>query len=204
LDNNRRQFSIRFQQRRDGEVLVVFKEPFHSLLCEVANSDVVALDLADHHLLARVFQFVGHEERRPTVASSVNRREGLRADWNRVFAEAARLGKAVEIDGYADRQDFRLSLLKIARQEGVRISLGTDAHHPDQLAFMELSLAAASLAKIPTERIVNFLPLTEFKAWVAEVRESAEAGHFKRAAKRTSELPPKSAFRRRPGSRRSL
>src|SRR5213078_3594267 len=59
-------------------------------------------------------------------------RLGLTADWSRVFAEAARLDKAVEIDGYADRQDLRVSLLKIARREGARISLGTDAHHPWQ------------------------------------------------------------------------
>jgi histidinol phosphatase-like PHP family hydrolase len=99
-----------------------------------------------------------------------NRRVGLVADWRRVFAEAARLDKAVEIDGYADRQDLKLSLLKIAKQEGCRISLGTDAHHPEQLAFMELALAAACLARIPRERIINFLPVDHLKRWVAEVR----------------------------------
>lgn len=83
----------------------------------------------------------------------INRRAGLHADWPRVFAEAARLGKAVEIDGYADRQDLKLSLLKMAKKEGVHISLGTDAHHPWQLEFMEFSLALACLAKIPKERI---------------------------------------------------
>ena len=111
-------------------------------------------------------QILGHPQTR-----MYNRREGLRADWSRVFAEAARLDKAVEIDGYADRQDLRVSLLKIARKEGVRISLGTDAHHPDQLAFMELGLAAASLAKIPPERIINFLPLSDLKQWIAGVRQ---------------------------------
>lgn len=111
-------------------------------------------------------QILGHPQTRV-----YNRREGLRADWSRVFAEAARLDKAVEIDGYADRQDLRVSLLKIARKEGVRISLGTDAHHPDQLAFMELSLAAACFAKIPPDRIVNFLPLADVRKWAASVRE---------------------------------
>jgi histidinol phosphatase-like PHP family hydrolase len=110
-------------------------------------------------------QILGHPQTRV-----YNRREGLRADWSRVFAEAVRLDKAVEIDGYADRQDLRVSLLKIARKEGVRISLGTDAHHPDQLAFMELGLAAACLAKIPADRIINFLPVAELKRWVAKVR----------------------------------
>jgi len=99
-----------------------------------------------------------------------NYRLGLKADWSRVFAEAAKLDKAVEIDSYPDRQDLNLSLLKIARTEGTRISLGTDAHHAWQLEFIELGLAAALKAKISADRIVNFLPLGELKRWVAKVR----------------------------------
>jgi histidinol phosphatase-like PHP family hydrolase len=52
----------------------------------------------------------------------------------------------------------------------VRISLGTDAHHAEQLAFMELGLAAALLAKIPAERMVSFLPKADLLAWVSRVR----------------------------------
>lgn len=110
-------------------------------------------------------QILGHPQTR-----RFNRRAGLRADWARVFAEAARLGKAVEIDGYAERQDLRVSLLKIARQEGVRISLGTDAHHPEQLNFMELGLASARLAGIPPSRIINFMPVDKLRDWVDSVR----------------------------------
>jgi histidinol phosphatase-like PHP family hydrolase len=110
-------------------------------------------------------QILGHPQTRV-----YNRRDGLQADWARVFGEAAKLDKAVEIDSYADRQDLRVSLLKIGRKEGCRISLGTDAHHPWQLAFMELGLAAAILAKIPAERIINFLPVEKLKAWVESVR----------------------------------
>jgi hypothetical protein len=36
---------------------------------------------------------------------------------------------------------------------------------------MELGLAAASLAKIEPERIINFLPLAELQQWVAGVRQ---------------------------------
>ncbi len=59
-----------------------------------------------------------------------NFRIGLNADWPRVFAETARLDKAVEMDCYPDRQDLNVELLKLARNHGTRISLGTDAHHP--------------------------------------------------------------------------
>ena len=110
-------------------------------------------------------QILGHPQGRV-----YNYRAGLDAEWSRVFAEAARLDKAVEIDGYADRQDLKLSLLKIAKREGVRISLGTDAHHPWQLIFMNFSLAAACLAKLRPDRIINFLSARDLKAWVDSVR----------------------------------
>ena len=101
-----------------------------------------------------------------------NHREGLKADWHEVFAEAARLDKdeAVEIDGYADRRDLRYSLLKIANEEGARISLGTDARHPWQLAYIELSLAAAILAKIHPERIISFMTLPQLTNWIGGLR----------------------------------
>jgi hypothetical protein len=35
---------------------------------------------------------------------------------------------------------------------------------------MELSLAAACLAKIPPERVLNFMSATELMAWAARVR----------------------------------
>ena len=99
-----------------------------------------------------------------------NFRIGLKADWPRVFAEAARLDKALEIDCYPDRQDLNGELLKIARNYGTRISLGTDAHHPWQFEFIDLGLAAALRAKVPPDRILNFMPILELKAWVQRLR----------------------------------
>ena len=125
-------------------------------------------DQTERYLAAirnRDLQILGHPRGRV-----YNYRLGLTAEWRRVFDEAARLDKAVEIDSYPDRQDLNVALLKIARQSGCRISIGTDAHHPPQLAFIELGLAAARLAKIPAERMVNFLPLSELKRWVATTR----------------------------------
>lgn len=102
-----------------------------------------------------------------------NFRMGLKADWPRVFATAAKLDKAVEVDSYPDRQDLNLALLKIARKEGTRISLGTDAHHPEQLDFIELGLAATLKARIPSDRILNFMDLPSLHAWVGRIRQRA-------------------------------
>jgi histidinol phosphatase-like PHP family hydrolase len=86
-----------------------------------------------------------------------NFRIGLKGDWPRVFAEAAKLDKALETDCYPDRQDLNVALLKIAREHGTRISLGTDAHHGWQLEFIDLGSAAVLRAKISADRIVNFM-----------------------------------------------
>jgi histidinol phosphatase-like PHP family hydrolase len=100
-----------------------------------------------------------------------NFRFGLKADWPRVFAEATKLDKALEIDCYPDRQDLNLTLLKLVRSAGTRVSLGTDAHHPWQLEFIQLGLAAALRAKIPAERIVNFMSVQQIKRWIERLRE---------------------------------
>jgi len=113
-------------------------------------------------------QILGHPRGR-----IYNYRLGLRADWPRVFGEAALLDKALEIDCYPDRQDLNVALLKLAREHGTRISLGTDAHHPWQLEFIELGIAAALQANIPTDQIVNFMSVLNLKRWIQQVRRRA-------------------------------
>jgi histidinol phosphatase-like PHP family hydrolase len=110
-------------------------------------------------------QILGHPQGR-----IYNFRAGLCADWKRVFDVAAELDKAVEIDGYPDRQDLSIDLLKIAKRAGCRISFGTDSHGPSQLHFMEFSAAAALKAGISPELILNFMPKQKLLAWVDRVR----------------------------------
>ena len=114
-------------------------------------------------------QILGHPRGR-----IYNYRLGLSADWECVFGVAAELDKAVEIDGYPDRQDLSLDVLKLARKAGCRISLGTDSHDPLQLRFMDYSLAAAIRAGIDRERILNFMSADGLCNWVETVREGAE------------------------------
>lgn len=98
-------------------------------------------------------------------------RLGLEADWTRVFRHAAEVGKAVEIDAFPDRQDLNVELLKLAREAGVTISIGTDSHHPSQLAFMTFGLAAAVAAEIPASRILNFKSRPELAEWASLRRQ---------------------------------
>jgi histidinol phosphatase-like PHP family hydrolase len=111
-------------------------------------------------------QILGHPRGR-----IYNYRLGLSADWERVFDLAAKMDKAVEIDGYPDRQDLNMDLVKLAKKSGCRISLGTDAHDPLQLRFMDYSLASALLAGVKRDRILNFMSADELRDWSAAVRQ---------------------------------
>ena len=112
-------------------------------------------------------QILGHPRGR-----IYNFRLGLTADWTRVFDVTAELDKAIEIDAYPDRQDLNVELLRLAKRAGCRISLGTDAHGPTQLRFIELGLAAALAAGIAADRILNFLSRSELCGWVTGVRDA--------------------------------
>lgn len=110
-----------------------------------------------------------------------NARKGLFADWPRVFRAAAESGVAMEIDAFPDRQDLQVKLLEMARETAVWISIGTDAHHPTELAHIELGLAAAAQAGIAPNRIVNFLSLEDLVAWALDRTQRAE-GRFRLSA----------------------
>lgn len=92
-------------------------------------------------------------------------RVGLSADWERVAAEAARTGTALEVDAHPDRQDLDVETLRIVAAAGAWVSIGTDAHRPHELAHLELGLAALALADFPKARVLNFLPANEILAW---------------------------------------
>lgn len=106
------------------------------------------------------FNVLGHPRGR-----IYNFRAGLQADWPRVLEEAARNDKAVEIDSFPYRQDLNIGLLQIAKESGVRVSIGTDAHNTWEMQFTWVGVAAAILAGIDRDRVINFLPTDELIAW---------------------------------------
>ena len=105
-------------------------------------------------------------------ARMFGRRAGIRADWRRVFAEAAVTGKALEIDANARRQDLDLDSVKLAVAEGVQwFSIGSDAHRASELDFLPMGLAIAAAGGVPRERVLNYLSADALIEWVAGVRE---------------------------------
>src|SRR2546422_4626063 len=104
-----------------------------------------------------------------------NFRAGLSCDWERVARRAIETGTALEVDAYPDRQDLDVERLRIVAAEGAWISIGTDAHTPGELAFLEIGIAAAILAGVPRERVLNLLSNRAFVERVGLVRAAKAA-----------------------------
>jgi DNA polymerase (family X) len=139
---------------RDAFELVVGS--FHSQLR-------VSEDQTDRYLAALrnpAVDIIGHPRGR-----MYNRRGGLDADWNAVFEAAVELDKAFEINANPARQDLQIELLELARDKGLRLSIGTDSHSIPELDFVVFSLASATKAGIPRDRILNFGSLDEIIEW---------------------------------------
>lgn len=94
-----------------------------------------------------------------------NVRPGVSADWDRVFALAARRQVAIEIDGSWDRQDVHYVLAARALPLGCIFALDSDAHSNPELEFAEIAIAHARLAGIPEDRIVNYWSEEKFLEW---------------------------------------
>lgn len=99
-----------------------------------------------------------------------NFRVGLWAEWDRVFAEAAELDKAVEIDSFPDRQDLNVELLHLVAESGCRVSIGTDAHTPAEMHCIEIGCAAAIRTGIERDRIINLMPYDKVREWTASLK----------------------------------
>jgi histidinol phosphatase-like PHP family hydrolase len=128
---------------------------------------------SDDDQTARMFQAVvtpgvhilGHPRGR-----QYGSRAGVRADWDLVFAAAARANVAIEIDGDPARQDIDFTLAPRAVAAGCLIALDSDAHATVELRYTETSIAHARLAGVPTDRVINTWPLDRLLAWLEDRR----------------------------------
>lgn len=86
-------------------------------------------------------------------------------DAELVFAAAAHLDKAVEINCRPERLDPPRRLLRLAIDHGCKVSIDTDAHAPGQLEWLPYGCERAAECAVPVESIVNSWPVDELLAW---------------------------------------
>ncbi len=141
----------------------------------IAGLDLVVVsihsrfDLPRSEQTARVLAAIRHP-RVGVLAHPTSRRIGKRkpidCDWERVFAEAARLRVAVEANASPERLDLKDTHLALARDLGCKVVVSTDAHQPRELGNMRFGVDQARRAGLTRGDVLNTLPLADFLAAV--------------------------------------
>ncbi len=124
----------------------------------------------------------------------IGAREPARFDTEQVFARAAELGVAMEINGQPDRLDLSDVHARLAREKGVRFVLDTDAHGIPSLDYMDYAVFNARRAWLTKDHVLNALPFAKFEAWRVARRAGAGSAPRKspKAAKPAREKRAKS------------
>ncbi len=85
----------------------------------------------------------------------IQKREPIKIDMDRVLEAARDNGVIMEINAYPDRLDLNDIHTKMAIENGVKVSIGTDAHNKEHLKFYELGIAVARRGWARKEDVIN-------------------------------------------------
>jgi DNA polymerase (family 10) len=94
----------------------------------------------------------------------IGEREPVAIDLEAVFRAAAKYNKILEINAMPDRLDLKDTHAFRARELGVKLSIGTDAHSIAHLGLMRFGIGVARRAWCEPQHILNTLPLEELLA----------------------------------------
>jgi DNA polymerase (family 10) len=89
----------------------------------------------------------------------IQKREGYEIDFDKILKVAKETGTILEINSYPERLDLNDINIKKAKEMGVKMVINTDAHHVDQMRFIELGIAQARRGWAEKEDIINCWPL---------------------------------------------
>jgi DNA polymerase (family 10) len=103
------------------------------------------------------------------LAHPTGRLLGARApyevDIEEVMEAAKKYGKVLEINATLERLDLDDVHCKKAKEMGIRMAIGTDSHHPDQLWMISLGVGVARRGWLESPDLLNTLTLKEILKW---------------------------------------
>lgn len=97
---------------------------------------------------------------------SIGRRGPVDADWDAVFAAAARTGTALEVNGSPDRLDLDGELVRRALAAGARLALSSDAHAVRHLDNARFAVATAQRGWARPRDVVDAWPLARLRRYL--------------------------------------
>jgi len=89
----------------------------------------------------------------------IQKRGEYEIDFDKILKVAKKTGTILEINSYPERLDLNDINIKKAKEMGVKMVINTDAHHKDQMRFIEFGIAQARRGWAEKEDIINCWPL---------------------------------------------
>ena len=93
----------------------------------------------------------------------IGRRDPYDVDMQAVLEAAARTGTAMEINAYPSRLDLNDTWARAAKELGVKMSIDSDAHEPEQLKVMKYGVKVARRGWLEKKDLLNTLSLAELE-----------------------------------------
>jgi DNA polymerase (family 10) len=94
-------------------------------------------------------------------------RDDLDLEWETVFAEAARTGTLLEINGSDERLDLDERRARQARDAGCKLVIDSDAHYLRELDNIVWGVAIARRGWVEARDVANTWPREQLLQWVA-------------------------------------
>lgn len=87
----------------------------------------------------------------------INKREGYPVDITRLIEAAKDTDTALEIDAHYNRLDLKDDYVRLAVQNGVKLVIDSDAHHPIHYAFLRFGIGQARRGWAKKSDVLNTL-----------------------------------------------
>jgi len=97
----------------------------------------------------------------------IGEREAYELDMLAVMRKAKSRGVALELNAHPDRLDLNDVHCRMAKDEGVRVSIGSDAHGVDGFEVLRYGVGQARRGWLEKKDVLNARPLAELRRWLA-------------------------------------
>ena len=91
----------------------------------------------------------------------INKREGYPVNIEKLIDIANDTNTILEIDAHYDRLDLKDEYVRMAIQNGVKLVIDSDAHHPVHFAFLKFGIGQARRGWAEKSSILNTMPVDE-------------------------------------------
>jgi len=100
----------------------------------------------------------------------IGQRNPYEFDVQRVFSAAKESGVCMEINAFPNRLDLSDAHCRLAKESGVRMSIGTDAHSPDQMDYMFYGVTTARRGWLEAGNVLNTMTARELSTFLRSRR----------------------------------